>query len=271
VLPVLLGNLNADVVAINAVVQEQSLYQTPEEFDEGMARLGAITRTLHAAFGVRLDTGGERIYFVDENGETVTGMKALAVMTDLALAHHHAAHGAGGIAVVPVYAPSVFDTIGERYGAEIVRTRFNSYALMTAALRPGVVIAGDSQGSFIFPEFQPSADGLFAIAKLMELTATRGVRLTQATAELPHYAMWSTRVPCRWEDKGRVMRVLNEQYRDSTSRQIDGVKIDFGQGEWALILPDADRPIFHVIAEAGTEAEARQMVDKYAGLVQGLQ
>jgi mannose-1-phosphate guanylyltransferase/phosphomannomutase len=271
VLPVLLGNLNADVVAINAVVQEQSLYQTPEEFDEGMARLGAITRTLHAAFGVRLDTGGERIYFVDENGEAVTGMKALAVITDLALAHHHAAHETGGIAVVPVYAPSVFDTIGERYGAEIVRTRFNSYALMTAALRPGVVIGGDSQGSFIFPEFQPSADGLFAIAKVMELTATRGMRLTQAIAELPHYAMWSTRVPCRWEDKGRVMRVLNEQYRDSTSRQIDGVKIDFGQGEWALILPDADRPIFHVIAEAGTEAEARQMVDKYAGLVQGLQ
>ncbi|HET9494113.1 MAG TPA: hypothetical protein VFR15_07785, partial [Chloroflexia bacterium] len=64
---------------------------------------------------------------------------------------------------------------------------------------------------------------------------------------------------------------LNEQYRDSSSRQIDGVKIDFGQGEWALILPDADRPIFHVIAEAGTEAEARQLVDKYAGLVQGLQ
>jgi mannose-1-phosphate guanylyltransferase/phosphomannomutase len=271
VLPDLLGRLNADVVAINAVVQEQSLYQTPEEFEEGMARLGAITKTLHAAFGVRLDTGGERIYFVDENGETVTGMTALAVMADLALAQHHAAHGPGGTAVVPVYAPSVFEQIGARYGAEIVRTRFNSYALMTAALRPGVVISGDSQGSFIFPEFQPSADGLFAIAKLMGLTATQDVRFTQAIANLPHYAMWSTRVPCRWEDKGRVMRILNEQYRNSSSRQIDGVKIDLGQGEWALILPDADRPLFHVIAEADTEAEARQLVDKYAGLVQGLQ
>jgi mannose-1-phosphate guanylyltransferase/phosphomannomutase len=67
------------------------------------------------------------------------------------------------------------------------------------------------------------------------------------------------------------MRILNEQYRDSSSRQIDGVKIDLGRGEWALVLPDADRPLFHVIAEAGTDSEARKLVDKYAGLVQGLQ
>ena len=68
-----------------------------------------------------------------------------------------------------------------------------------------------------------------------------------------------------------MMRILNEQYRDSSTRQIDGVKIDLGPGEWALVLPDADRPLFHVIAEAGTEAKARKLVDKYAGLVQGLQ
>src|SRR5205814_4047238 len=114
---------------------------------------------------------------------------------------------------VPVWAPSVFEKIAEKHGAEIVRTRFNSYALMTAALRSGVVLAGDGQGSFIFPEFQPTADGLFAISKLMELTALHKARFTEVIKQLPQYALASTRVPCRWEDKGRVMRILNEQYR----------------------------------------------------------
>ncbi|HEX8218758.1 MAG TPA: mannose-1-phosphate guanyltransferase [Chloroflexia bacterium] len=271
VLPNLLGRLNADVVAINAVVHEESLYQTPEQFEQAMERLGAITATLKAGFGVRLDTGGERIYFVDETGREVDRMRALAVVVDLALAQHAAEHGKGGIAVVPVNAPSIMEEIAARHGAEIVRTRFNAYALMTAALRQGVVVAGDWQGSFIFPGFQTAADGLFTIAKVMELTALRKVRFTEALRNLPSYAMYSTRVPCRWEDKGRVMRILNEQYRDSASRQVDGVKIDLGQGEWALILPDADRPIFHVIAEADNDNHARQLVDKYAGLVQGLQ
>jgi len=173
--------------------------------------------------------------------------------------------------VVPVYAPSIFEEIAKKHGAEIVRTRFNSYALMSAALKQGVVVAGDGQGSFIFPPFQPTADGLFTISKLMELTALAKTRFTQAIENLPRYAMASTRVPCRWEDKGRVMRILNEQYRDNTAKQVDGVKINLGNGEWALILPDADRPLFHVIAEADTDAEARQLVDKYSGLVQGLQ
>jgi mannose-1-phosphate guanylyltransferase/phosphomannomutase len=271
VLPNLLGKINADVVAINAVVHEQSLYQTQEQWNQSMERLGAITNTLHAGFGVRLDTGGERLYIVDENGKLVDPLRALAAVTDLALAQHSQQNGPGGAVVVPVYAPSIFETIAGKYGAEVVRTRFNSYALMTAALRSGVVIAGDNQGSFIFPQFQPTADGLFAIAKLVELTATQKTRLTQALENLPHYAWASGRVQCRWEDKGRVMRILNEQYRDSNARQIDGVRIELGAGTWALVLPDADRPLFHVIAEAGTDSEARQLVDKYAGLVQGLQ
>ncbi|HUP28094.1 MAG TPA: sugar phosphate nucleotidyltransferase, partial [Chloroflexia bacterium] len=255
ILPALLGKLNADVVAINAVVQEQQLYQTPEQFEKALERLGAITKTLKAGFGVRLDTGGERIYFVDEQGEQVTGMTALAVMCDLALAHANDAaksdaqsepsndgnsengkskpHNPRSI-VVPVYAPSIFEEIAKKHGAEIIRTRFNSYALMSAALKPGVVVAGDGQGSFIFPQFQPTADGLFAIAKLMEMTAIAKTRFTRAIENLPRYAMASTRVPCRWEDKGRVMRILNEQYRDNSAKQVDGVKINLGNGEWAL-------------------------------------
>jgi mannose-1-phosphate guanylyltransferase/phosphomannomutase len=201
----------------------------------------------------------------------VDPLRALAAATDLALAQHSQQNGPGGIVVVPVYAPSIFETIAAKYDAEVVRTRFNSYALMTAALRSGVVIAGDNQGSFIFPQFQPTADGLFAIAKLVELTATQKTRFTQALDNLPHYAWASGRVQCLQEDKGRVMRILNEQYRNSSTRQIDGVKIELGPGEWALVLPDADRPLFHVIAEAGTPADARKLVDKYAGLVQGLQ
>ncbi len=269
VLPALLGRLGADVVAINAVVQEDELYQTPEELEEAMERLGAITSTLKASFGVRLDTGGERLYFVDERGRRVSGLSALAAIADMALAQH----GGGGAIAVPVYAPSIFEDIAARYGAEVIRTRYNTYALMTAALRQGVVLAGDGQnpGSIIFPQFLPAPDGLFAIAKVMELTAHNRARFTEALERLPRYAWASTRVPCRWEDKGRVMRILNEQYRDAATRQIDGVKINLGNGEWALILPDADRPLFHVIAEAQTELEARQLVDKYAGLVQGLQ
>ena len=78
------------------------------------------------------------------------------------------------------------------------------------------------------------------------------------------------RVACPWESKGKVMRLLNEQYKDRRTRQIDGVKVDLGR-EWVLVLPDADRPLFHVIAESTSQEGAQALADKYAGLISGLQ
>ena len=41
--------------------------------------------------------------------------------------------------------------------------------------------------------------------------------------------------------------------------------------EWVLILPDPDGPFFHIIAEGSSDEQARVLVEKYAGLVTGLQ
>ena len=77
-------------------------------------------------------------------------------------------------------------------------------------------------------------------------------------------------VACPWELKGKVMRILSEQYRERRQDPIDGIKIDLGK-EWVLILPDADRPMFHVLAEARTRDAAQALADKYARVVTGLQ
>ena len=65
------------------------------------------------------------------------------------------------------------------------------------------------------------------------------------------------------------MRMLNEQYRSSV-HQIDGVRIEMGE-EWVLVLPDVDRPLFHIIAESTSREGAQALMDKYAALVDSLQ
>src|SRR5207249_6154578 len=109
--------------------------------------------------------------------------------------------------------------------------------------------------------FQPVPDALFALGRIVELTAQLRVRLSEVREQLPAYALARKDVTCRWEDKGRVMRRLNEQYRDDSIPQVDGVKIGSGN-HWALILPDADAPVFHVIAEAPTHAQAAALAEK---------
>jgi mannose-1-phosphate guanylyltransferase/phosphomannomutase len=78
-------------------------------------------------------------------------------------------------------------------------------------------------------------------------------------------------VSCPWQAKGKVMRLLNQQYKDRRAEMIDGVKILLGEQEWVLILPDPDYPKFHIYAEARTDAEAQELVDRYIRIVEGLQ
>ncbi|NLD43778.1 MAG: phosphoglucosamine mutase, partial [Chloroflexi bacterium] len=68
-----------------------------------------------------------------------------------------------------------------------------------------------------------------------------------------------------------VMRLLNQQYKERLSKQIDGCKIELGKDVWVLVLPDPDRPLFHIHAQAGSAPEARELADKYVRIVESLQ
>ncbi|MDA8219005.1 MAG: mannose-1-phosphate guanyltransferase [Dehalococcoidales bacterium] len=266
VLPPLLNDLGLNVVALNGSVDETRLARTPEEFEAGMRQLAVICEGLHTTMGARLDVGGEKVFLTTGRGEVVPGWRALGAVADLLLRG-----SSGGVLAVPVTAPNLFERLAARHGGSVVRTRANWQALMSiAASRGDILLAGDGEGGVIFPRFQPVMDGLFTVVKIMELLASHGVRLEDVVDLVPPYYMARTRVPCPWEVKGQVMRMLNEQYRGRGVHQIDGVRIEMGE-EWVLVLPDVDRPLFHVIAESTSQEGARTLMDKYAALVDSLQ
>ena len=266
ILPALLNELGLNVVALNASIDETKLARTTEEFEAGMRQLAIIAEGLHSTLGVRLDVGGEKAFLVTGRGEIVPGWKALGALAELMLRSHP-----GGVVAVPVTAPNIFDHLAKKHGGGVVRTRATWQSLMsTAAARNDLVLAGDGEGGIIFPRFQPVMDGLFTVAKVLELLATYNARLVDVVAEVPAFFMLRTRVPCPWEVKGQVMRMLNQQYRSAGVHQIDGVRIEMGE-EWVLVLPDVDRPLFHIIAESRSQEGARALMDKYASLVDSLQ
>jgi mannose-1-phosphate guanylyltransferase/phosphomannomutase len=268
VLPAILDELNCDVVALNATLDDSKLYQTAQEFEEAMTRLSAVVPAVQANFGVRLDTGGERIYLIDDRGRRVEGVQALVLMVALTAA---CAEQQGGLIAVPVSAPSVVNSLAQEHGLEVIRTKVSSAALMGVCAEKEVLVAGDGGGSFIFPQFHPISDGLFAIVKLMEMLVCLQTSLSDFLQELPPYHLSRVKVPCRWESKGRVMRLLNEQYSERVMDRIDGVRIDMGGGEWVLVIPDADGPYFHIYAEGVSNEQSEILAEKYAGLVVSLQ
>ena len=108
----------------------------------------------------------------------------------------------------------------------------------------------------------PAFDGMFAIAKLMELSATGGVTLSQALSAVPRSAFLQTSLPCPWEMKGGIMRKMSEDSLEQEATFIDGIKVHFG-AEWVLVLPDQHLPVIHIVAEAGDQKTAQRLLGKY--------
>jgi mannose-1-phosphate guanylyltransferase/phosphomannomutase len=264
-LPDIFKSLGCEVIVLNTSEDEAARSRTPDTLNKDMQRLATISSALHTDIGIRIDPSGERVFVVDDRGRILDGTRLLSVMTSLFLRQQR-----NSTVAAPVTAPSALQHLAERYDGTILQTKVLPHALMTAANRDGVVMVGDGRGGFVFPALQPAFDGMLAIAKLLELLATFDMRLSEVVDDLPTYHMSSTSVTCPWENKGKVMRILSEQYRERRARPIDGIKIDLGS-EWVLILPDADSPLFHVFAESVSDEQAQALAEKYARVVSGLQ
>ena len=123
-------------------------------------------------------------------------------------------------------------------------------------------MTGTTDGRFAFPRFQAAFDGMFAIAKLMELGAASGMRLSQGLSCVPPRAYLETCLPCAWEMKGGIMRKMSEDSLEKEASFIDGIKVFFGE-DWVLVLPDQYLPCVHVVAEATGHKSAQKLLNEY--------
>ena len=262
----ILNQIGHEPITLNASILEERPTSRPDEFEQAMSQLAVITRSLRGQLGVRLDVSGEHIHVVDNRGDRIHGWNLLAVTASLALRESR-----GATIAVPVTAPRLFEWIAERHGGSVIRTKADSQSLMEAASQEGVVVAGDEDGGIIFPQFHPAMDAMYAVVKILELLGLQDATLSDELDALPSYHTASTKVPCPWDSKGKVMRLLSQQYQPTGPRSVDGIRVDLGESEWVLILPDPDRPLFHIMAESETNDGANTVMEKYAALVSSLQ
>ena len=267
VLPQMLGQLEAETIALNAYTDPKKSPKTEADRDEFVQDLSQYLLTLKADMGVYLGDDGERLTVVDETGSVLSGSDLLAVFALLV-----ARARPGAQVAVPVTAPSTIERIMEEHGGGVIRTKTDVRALMGTAAegKEGIALAGDTSGGFIFPEFHPAFDGLFSFAKLLEMLALQNTTLSEVRGMLPAYFMASETVSCPWEIKGRIMRVLTAESEGTRTELVDGIKTYGGDGSWTLVLPDASEPNFRIYAEASSQDAANELVHRAVLRISGL-
>ncbi|MEP6757467.1 MAG: mannose-1-phosphate guanyltransferase [Chthonomonadales bacterium] len=270
VFPELLGRLGCDVIALNAYVDSSKAPKTKESRDALLPNLQQIVHTLNADVGVMFENDGERLTLVDETGRIIQSEDLLTLYAVMV-----ARTNPGARIAVPVTAPARIEQLVELHGGTVTRTKTDIRDLMTLARgavrgKPDVDFAGDTAGGFAFSEFMPAFDSMFAFGKLVEMMSITGLSIGEIAAQLPPSYLSSADVRCPWEIKGRIMREITREASEAGPVElVDGIKVREGDN-WALVLPDASEPYFHVYAEGANTEQANELMDRYVRRIEEL-
>lgn len=257
VMPSVLSKLGAEILAVNPYAATAAA----TDIDDAAVRarrIGELVRTSGSDLGSVLDPDGETLILVDDEGTVLSADQALLTLVELTASTHPGARIA-----VPVSATAEAAHIAEVHGAEIVWAKLSPAALMEVAVEDDIDFAGSKEGGFVWPDFLPAFDAVATFARVVDLLAATGRRLSEVVRGLRPFHVVEETVPTPWEQKGTVMRTIMERAKERDVVLVDGVKILYPNG-WVLVAPDAEEPVTRIWAEAETDHEARRMAEEYA-------
>lgn len=263
IFPLILGNYKIELVSLDTHLDSSRQTRSPEDFKTALLKLSFVVTSLKYDIGFLIDAGGEKIFLVDDKGKVISYDRFLSIVVNLYLSLYPETKKIA----VPIQASGEIDLIAKKFGTEILRVKDSHYAMMTAAEDPDVSLVGGTKGGVIFPEFLHATDGMFSIIKILEMFAYSGKSLSRIEKETPRLFMRKENLFCTKEDKGKIMRKLVESSAGMKRQLIDGIKIFFNEHEWVLCIPDSEREIFHINAEAETQKQAEHLVKEYSNKI----
>jgi mannose-1-phosphate guanylyltransferase/phosphomannomutase len=266
IFPNLLGFLGAEVVSMNGYLDATRLTRAREEFERSSRHLANVVASLKYQAGFILDSGGERIGVVDERGVLYVNNGLLTLMTKLFLECERVKGRKVERIAVPVSATSEVEDLAAEYGVEIVYTKNTHASMMEAASEENISFVGGTLGGFIFPDYFFAVDGMFTVAKILEMLACVGKGLSEIAKDLPKRVQTKRQVFCPTDQLGTVMRHAMDHSRDMKKLLIDGIRFypKPEVNEWVLVLPEKERPYCEILVDAMTEGDADVLADDYA-------
>ncbi len=249
--PELLRKLGCRCVSINAHPDGTFPCRNPEPVKENVEFLMKCVKNVGADLGVAHDGDADRATFVDERGEFVGEDVMLALM-----AKYYVEKNGGGIVVTPVSSSKCVEDVVREAGGEVVYTAVGSPVVAETMLKLKAVFGGEGNGGLVFPEHLLARDGAMSIAKVLELLAEEGKKLSELVADIPKYVTLKAKVLCR--DKIKLLEGLKQTFPDADFT--DGAKVEYEDG-WILIRPSGTEPIARIMAESKSEKRAKELLE----------
>ncbi|KNZ68521.1 nucleotidyltransferase [Thermincola ferriacetica] len=240
---------------------------------ELLARLRQMIIHEQADLGVVLGSSGERLELIDDLGRVFGKDDYLTLTTAMLLKRSQGRDKKQALKVaVPVTMPGLVEMVARETEAQVIRTKSLPQQYFEELLKDEIMQTQE------IPQYLLAFDGIAGLVGILDFLAAGDTKLSSFIDELPKVYNRKKSVNCSWENKGKVMRSLIEEHggedcvgqnRGKKVQVIDGIKI-FDRDGWALILPDVEKPLYHVYTEGANFEIAESLADFYVDKIKQL-
>jgi phosphomannomutase len=257
IIPMLLERLGCRVSAIN-LETDGRFPREPEPIPENLGDLGELVRRSGAQIGLAIDPDVDRLALVDETGEAIGEDYTLAFAVR-AVGGKAAGRQDGKPAVVANLSTSlVVEDAARDIGGRFVRAPVGEAHVAAAIKAEKALIGGEGNGGVILPALHIGRDAPLGVALILQYLAASGLGLAEAVRRSPRYRIVKATSP-RGKDLQGLYAALRTRFPDGSVDTRDGLRLAWAD-RWVHVRPSGTEPIIRYIAEAPSEAIARDLI-----------
>jgi phosphomannomutase/phosphoglucomutase len=204
-----------------------------------------------AALGVGYDGDGDRIGVVDENGDIIWGDRLMIIFSRDILKQKP-----NSPIIFEVKCSQALPEMIEKFGGKPIMWRTGHSNIKKKMKETNAPFAGEMSGHLFFADrYFGFDDAIYASARMVELVAKSGKKVSELLADVPKY--FSTpeiRVEVATDEEKFMIAEKAKEYFSSQYEviDVDGVRIQFGDG-WGLVRASNTQPVLVLRFEARTE------------------
>jgi phosphomannomutase len=258
--PKLLEALGAEVIPINVI--PNGLFPRPAEpLAENLGDLCAAVKEHQADVGFAQDMDADRLAVVSEQGMPIGEDYTLVLATLHVLSHEL------GPVVANLSTTSALQEVATRFRCPLFLTKIGEVNVTEEMQKQNAVIGGEGNGGVIYPRINFARDSLVGMALVLHLLAETGQTITELVNSFPQFSVIKEKLACPSHKISAVLRMLRHEYAGCPLDVRDGVKVMLPNG-WFLVRGSNTEPIIRVIAEAGSDTDARDIIGSVSSKVQ---
>ena len=153
----------------------------------------------------------------------------------------------------------VVDDVAADAGTTVLRAPVGEVNVAVRMRDEGAAIGGEGNGGVILSELHLGRDAPLAVAMILQMLLEDDRPMSQTLARFPSYSIVKDKLDRPAAPLDTVYASLRGEFGDAEANDLDGLRLSW-RDRWVHVRPSGTEPIVRVIAEAPSEAEARDLV-----------